>query len=112
MPSNKKLLIGLAFGSAVGIIDVIPMIFQNLTWDANLSAFSMWVVVGIFIASVNWKMNRILKGIIISLLTFLPCGVLIGWQEPRSLIPIIVVTIILGGFSGHFISKYADKNEK
>ncbi len=112
MQPNKKLFIGLAFGSAAGIIDVIPMIFQNLTWDANLSAFSMWVVVGIFIATIDWRINRIIKGIIISLLTFLPCGVLIGWQEPKSILPIIVVTIILGGISGHFISKLTSKNEK
>ena len=33
----KKILIGLGIGAIIGIIDVIPMIIQNLTWDANIS---------------------------------------------------------------------------
>jgi hypothetical protein len=105
---NKKMFIGLVFGVIAGFVDLIPMIILNLTWDANLSALSMWVIVGIFIASVNWKMNRILKGIIISSLVFLPSGILIGWKEPLSLIPISIMTLILGGLSGYFISKYTD----
>jgi hypothetical protein len=36
MSPNKKILIGLAIGIEAGIIDVIPKIIQNLTWDANL----------------------------------------------------------------------------
>ena len=108
MQSNKKIFIGIGFGVLAGLVDLIPMIIQNLTWDANSSAFSMWVIVGIFIASVNWKMNRILKGIIISFLVFLPSGILIDWKEPLSLIPISTMTLILGGLSGYFISKYTD----
>jgi len=38
---RKKLIIGLFFGGIAGVIDVIPMIWQKLTWDANLSALSM-----------------------------------------------------------------------
>jgi hypothetical protein len=108
MQSNKKIFIGLVFGGIAGLVDLIPMIILNLTCDANLSAFSMWVIVGIFIASLNWKMNRVLKGIIISFLVFLPSGILIGWKEPLSLIPISIMTLILGGLSGYFISKYTD----
>ena len=49
----NRIAAGIIFGIIAGIIDVIPMIMQNLTWDANLSAFSMWVVIGILIASSN-----------------------------------------------------------
>jgi hypothetical protein len=68
----------------------------------------MWVIVGIFIASLDWWMNRTPRGIIISFLVFLPLGILIGWKEPASLVPIFVMTLILGGLSGYFISKYTD----
>ena len=37
----KKIKIGLLLGMVAGVIDVIPMIMQNLTWDANISAFTM-----------------------------------------------------------------------
>ena len=46
----KKIKIGLLLGIAAGVIDVIPMVIQNLTWDANISAFTMWIVVGFLIA--------------------------------------------------------------
>ena len=97
----KTITIGILFGVAAGIIDVIPMIIQNLSWDANLSAFTMWVVIGFFIASVELKMNPILKGIVISFLVLLPLAIIIGWTEPAVLIPIALMTTFLGGFLGY-----------
>jgi hypothetical protein len=41
----KKIKIGILLGIIAGIIDVIPMIIQKLTWDANISAISMWIVI-------------------------------------------------------------------
>ncbi|OFY44205.1 MAG: hypothetical protein A2X18_00920 [Bacteroidetes bacterium GWF2_40_14] len=53
----KKIKIGIFFGIIAGIIDVIPMILQNLTWDANISAFTMWIVVGFLIAAIDLNIN-------------------------------------------------------
>jgi len=64
----KKMIIGLALGTVAGILDVIPMILQNLTWDADVSALAMWMVVGFFIASVELKMNPVLKGVLTAFL--------------------------------------------
>jgi len=105
MKKSNKVLIGILFGVAAGIIDVIPMLMQNLTWDANISAFTMWVVIGFFIASVDLKMNPILKGIVISFLVLLPLAIIIGWNEPSVLIPISIMTTILGSFLGYAIGK-------
>ncbi len=44
----KKNKIGILLGVVAGILDVIPMVLQKLTWEANISAFSMWIVVGFF----------------------------------------------------------------
>ncbi|MBP1630962.1 MAG: hypothetical protein H6Q15_1855 [Bacteroidetes bacterium] len=105
----KKIKIGILLGAAAGIIDIIPMIVQNLTWDANISAFSMWLVVGFLISTIDLKINSIIKGILIALLVLLPTAILIGWKEPFSLIPIISMTIILGGLLGYSITKILDK---
>lgn len=102
----KKQFIGISFGAAAGIIDVIPMIIQKLTWDANISAFTMWVVVGFFISIIDLKIAPVLKGIMVSFLTLLPAAILIGTQEPFSLIPISVMTLILGGLLGFAIEKF------
>ncbi|MBC8147163.1 MAG: hypothetical protein H8E98_04185 [Bacteroidetes bacterium] len=95
-----KIKIGIILGVIAGIIDVIPMIIMNLTWDANLSAFAMWVIIGFLISVIELKMNSIIKGIIVSFLVLFPSAILIGWNDPKSLIPIIAMTTILGSLLG------------
>ena len=99
----KKVLLGLLFGAVAGIIDVIPMIIQDLTWDANISAFLMWVVIGLLISLIKIRMNSIIKGIFIAFLVLLPNAVLIGWSEPFTLLPITGMTLFLGGLLGYVL---------
>lgn len=101
----KTILIGSLLGIAAGIIDVIPMVIKKLTWDANISAFLMWVIVGFFIATIDLNINPVVKGIVIAFLVLTPCAVLIGWREPKSLIPIIISTLILSGLHGFLIPR-------
>ena len=101
----KKIKIGILLGVVAGIIDVIPMIIQNLTWDANISALTMWIVVGFLIATIDLNINSIIKGILTAFLVLLPTAILIGWKEPISLIPISIMTTILGGLLGFTINK-------
>jgi hypothetical protein len=67
------------------------MVMQNLTWDANIFALTIWIVIGFFIASIELKMNPILKGTLISFSVLLPLAIIIGWSEPKSLIPIVII---------------------
>lgn len=102
----KRTIIGILFGTLAGIIDVIPMVIQKLTWDANLSAFIFWIISGFFIANTNFKMNGVVKGLMISFLILFPSAILIGWKEPISLIPILMMTLILGSALGYCVDKY------
>ena len=102
---KRNILIGLSLGAIAGILDVIPMIIQNLTWDANISAFLMWVVIGFILSITYLKMNSILKGILMAFLVLLPAAILIGWEEPITLVPIIIMTTILGGALGYSIDR-------
>ena len=102
---KRNIITGIGLGAVAGIIDVIPMIIQNLTWDANISAFLMWVVIGFVLSIAELKMNSILKGILISYLVLLPAAILIGWKEPVSLVPILIMTTILGGALGYSIHR-------
>jgi len=103
----KKIYIGLMFGVLAGVIDVIPMILQKLPWSANLSAFTMWVVVGFLVSVVELKINNILKGILIAFLALAPIAVLIAAQEPMTLIPVFIMALILGGGVGYGVGRYA-----
>lgn len=102
---SKTKLIGIAFGTIAGFLDVVPMIIQKLSWDANISAFSMWVIVGLIISSIDFKIPPIIKGVIVSFLILLPTAILIAWKEPLSILPISVMTLILGGGLGFAIDK-------
>ncbi len=102
---NNKIIAGLLIGAVAGVIDLIPMLVQKLSWDANLSAFSLWVVTGFMVATSNLKLKPVLKGILIAFLCLLPNLFIIGWQEPFSLLPIIVMTLILGALVGFVFHK-------
>jgi hypothetical protein len=104
---KNKILIGVMLGAIAGIFDIIPMLLQNLTWDANLSAFSLWVVSGFMLATSDLKLPPVLKGIVIAFLCLLPSAFMIGWKEPFSLIPIGVMTLILGALLGFVYNKMA-----
>jgi len=106
MGKSYKILIGLAVGVIAGVIDVIPMILQHLTWDANLSAFAHWIIIGFVIATSTLPLKGAFKGLVIALVLFIPVGILVGWKEPVSLIPMLVMSVILGSVAGYVIEKF------
>lgn len=106
---KRKVILGILFGIAAGIIDVIPMVIQQLPIHSTLSAFSMWVVLGFIINTSVLKIHGILKGLLLSFLVILPTAILIAQTEPMSLIPISIMTIILGSLLGFVSSKIKDR---
>ena len=102
----KNIKSGIFFGIIAGIIDVIPMILQKLTADACVSAFSLWVISSLLIMNIKSKVNGALKGIFISLFVLIPSAILIGWKNPVTLLPIFVMTVILGGALGLVNERY------
>lgn len=102
----KKIYLGLICGIAAGIIDVIPMLIQKLSWDANLSAFTFWIVVGLVVATTNINLKGALKGVIIAVVLLIPLAIIIGWQEPFSLLPIIIMSLILSSLIGFVLDRW------
>ena len=105
MSKKGRVQRGIVLGIVAGVVDVIPMVLQNLTWDANLSAFVHWVVAGFMIATSNLKLSPVVKGLVISVLLLLPTAILVGWTEPMSLVPIGIMTLILGSSLGYLIER-------
>lgn len=106
----KKTVIGIGLGTIAGILVLIPMLFQKMPFNACLSSFTMWLVIGLFVSLIDMRINHVIEGILIALLVFLPNSFFIAWNTPGSLLPVIVLTIILGGIIGYFVNKYADKS--
>lgn len=105
----NNILVGLIFGTVAGIIDVIPMIIQKIPWNANISAFSMWIVVGVLIATTKLKLAPVPKGLLISLMVLLPHLFIIGTYGINTLIPVIAITVVLGSLLGWIIDKCVGK---
>ena len=105
----SKILVVIMAGTVAGVLDLVPMLAQKLTWDANLSAFLLWVISGFLISITNLKLPPVLKGVVISFLVLTPSAVLIGWKEPLSLLPISIMTLILGSLLGYVIEKWGTK---
>ena len=110
----KRIKWGLLLGAVAGVIDVILMVIQKLSWDANLSAFTFWVIVGLIISISDIKLKGTLKGVVLSLILIVPLAIIIGWQNPLTLVPIIIMNIILGSGLGYLIDrrKYASLDDR
>lgn len=104
---KKKVFLGTILGIVAGVIDITPMIIQKLPVHSILSAFSMWVVLGFIINTSALKIKGALKGLLLSLLVILPTAILIAQAEPISLIPIGIMTIMLGLLLGFASDKLA-----
>ncbi len=105
----SKLLKYLVIGIILGIIDVIPMVVMKLPWDANISAFSMWVIISYLLYYNNSIIHQILKSMMISFFVLFPNAILIGWNNPRNLVPVIVMTLLLSIIMGFLTGKINGK---
>ncbi len=102
----NRIYTGTLLGAIAGVLDVIPMVIQKLPWSANLSAFFHWTIVGFFISTVDIGIKGITRGILIAVITLIPIAFLVWWNDPSSIIPMSISTIVYGGLLGFLIDKY------
>ena len=105
----SKLIKFLITGVVIGIVDVIPMLLMKLTWDANISAFTMWIVISYLLYCNNQKFNQLIKSMVIAFLVLTPNAILIGWNNPINLIPVIIMTLLLSLLMGFITGKINEK---
>jgi hypothetical protein len=96
----KNIFIAFIIGLSAAIIDVVPMIIQRIDKSACISAFIQWIVLGLIIPYVNWDIQPWIKGLIIAELAALPIMILVFAKEPKSIVPIIIFSAILGAAVG------------
>ncbi len=101
-----RLLKSLLLGAGAGIIDVVPMIAQNLNWYANTSAFTEWIVLGIIIPHLDIGLKSWKKGLIVAEVCVLPVVIIVSMNGIAGVIPILIMTAILGSGVGYFGDRY------
>lgn len=62
MTTVSRTTVGVVLGALAGVLDVIPMIVQGLSWDANTSAFLLWVINGFFYFNIRTQNKPSPKG--------------------------------------------------
>lgn len=99
----ENIILTLIIGVLAGIIDVVPMMIQKMDKYSIISAFVQWMVVTFVIMNIDLGVASWLKGLIIAVLMAAPIAVLIAKKEPKSVIPIFIMSVVLGsivGFAG------------
>ena len=67
------------------------------------------MVSGYILSVADIKVKPVIRGIIVPFLVLLPSAVLIGWKEPVSLIPIAIMTLVLGTLMGFIYGRMTEK---
>lgn len=99
-------IIALLIGTVAGIIDVIPMRIRKLDNYTCLSAFLHWVVMGVVIAYVQLPMAPWIKGIVLAELSALPVIALVAKDDKKAILPILIMSAILGALVGLAAAKW------
>jgi hypothetical protein len=103
----RKLVISLIIGIIAGIIDLVPMLLMELDWRACTSAFIQWVVLGIFINYIDFKIMSWLKGLIVAEMASIPILFIVSNDGINSILPIIIMSAILGSLVGYTGMRFA-----
>ena len=96
----SKLLVSILIGLAAGVVDVVPMILQKLDKHANWSAFVHWIILGVFISYIDLPLAGWLKGLVVAELAALPIVILVAKDNKKGVVPILVMSAVLGVLVG------------
>ncbi|WKB36074.1 hypothetical protein QS257_01920 [Terrilactibacillus sp. S3-3] len=100
MIKARQIIFGIVLGVVAGIINIVPLAAQKVRWDTVFSQFLDWVIVGFFIAATHWKINDVLKGILIALLIFIPSLIYTIELSLAGAFLMIIMTAFFGGLIG------------
>ena len=104
---RQKIFVSLAIGVVAGVLDVTPGLIQGVDLRITLTGFSFWVVMGPTIAFISLPVKDWLKGLLVASLLAIPGTILMSAIDPDTVIPMIIVTIVLGSRVGFLTGRYA-----
>ena len=72
-----------------------------------MSAFVHWIVLGVLISYVQLPLAAWAKGIVVAVLACLPVVILVSEKDPKSIVPILIMSVVLGAAVGFTTARYA-----
>lgn len=106
----KKILIGFCGGVIGAIINVVFLLFApDLKFEIYLSTAITWIVIGILISACDFKINGILKGIVVAILVSASSLVYTVTSSLSGAVWTVSNILIVGAVIGYGIDKLKDK---
>jgi hypothetical protein len=102
-----KLLMALLIGAGAGVLDTIPMMMRKTPWHEMAVPFAHWLMLGILIAYVQMPLHPMIKGSIVAVMTTVPTLIAYSQTKPNAVLPIFVISIVLGAVVGWLTNRFA-----
>jgi hypothetical protein len=96
----KNFLLSLLIGLAAAILDTLPMVIRKLDAAFILSAFSVWLFLGILIPRARLFPQPWLNGIAVALLCVIPVVCLVTKLDRQAIPAMLASTVVLGAIVG------------
>jgi hypothetical protein len=91
----KRLFLGILFGVAFGVVDVLMTLRGNYPTEVLLQAFSSRFAIGVLATTVDWQINPVLAGAVVGVLISLPDAFAL-----RSYAGILISGVVFGAIAG------------
>lgn len=95
-----KLFKSLLLGIAAGILNLIPLVFQGQGWGICIGVLLHWLALSVIISHVRLPLSAPASGSVIALLTGLPLASVAAETSTKTIIPILLASIVLGYLLG------------
>lgn len=95
-----KLVKSLLLGIAAGIVSVIPMLLQAVSWQVSIGTVLHWLALGIIITFARLPMFPWLSGATIALLTSIPLALIVSETDAFTALLTIASSAVLGALLG------------
>lgn len=99
-----RVTLGLILGLSIGVVDVLvmlPLSFPDKR-TALLAAFSSRFSLGFFAAVTNLRVNPIVAGLLVGLLTSIPDAIV-----TKAYAPILITGLVFGAIAGWIVGRWA-----
>lgn len=108
----EKYIKGIVIGIIIGLIQILFLLFaKDIEITVYISTLITWVITGLLISSVDFKMNWLPKGILIALLVSAPSLIYTFSTTIFGTVWTLTTTIIMGALMGYFIEKKRNPNQ-
>jgi hypothetical protein len=103
----KKLTLAFFSGLVAGSVVAVAISLTHEPWFFKVSGLAHWIVFSTVLSFINVDIKNWLAGLIAAELMMIPVAVLFIQHAPHQVIPVLLVSPVLGAALGAFNEKYA-----